>query len=240
MTVRRDGFAPIEVKNVVLNVGDQKALPIQLSAGDVNATVQVTRDASLISESPAVGTVVDRQFVENLPLNGRSFQSLIALTPGVVVTRANSDTPGQFSVNGQRANTNYFMIDGVGANIGVSPGTNVGIQTAGATPGLGATGGSNNLVSIDALQEFKVLTSSFAPEFGRSSGAQVQILTRSGTNDFHGTLFEYFRNEALDANDWFANRIGSKRAPLRQHNFGGVLGRPLTGASIWRRWPRGF
>jgi hypothetical protein len=225
--VERDGFATVEISKVVLNIGDQKALRIELKTGPVTAMVKINADAPLINESPAVGTVVDRQFVENLPLNGRSFQSLIALTPGVVLTRANTDTPGQFSVNGQRANANYFMIDGVGANIGVSPGTNVGVQTAGTTPGLGATGGTNNLVSIDALQEFKILTSSFAPEFGRTPGAQVQILTRSGTNEYHGSLFEYFRNEVLDANDWFANRIGSKRAPLRQNDFGGVLGGPL-------------
>src|SRR6266536_3669189 len=100
VTVRRDGFAPVQVPNVVLNVGDQKALQIQLKAGDVNATVQVTNEAPIINESPAVGTVVDRQFVENLPLNGRSFQSLIALTPGVVLTKTSFGEQGQFSVNG--------------------------------------------------------------------------------------------------------------------------------------------
>ena len=227
LTARHEGFYVLRISQIVLNVSDDKALKIQLKVGDVNETVNVTSEPPLISESPAVGVLVDRRFVENLPLNGRSFQSLINLTPGVVLTRANSDSPGQFSVNGQRSNANYFMIDGVGANIGVSPGTNVGVQSAGTTPGLSATGGTNNLVSIDALQEFKILTSSFSPEFGRTPGAQVQILTRSGTNDFHGTIFEYFRNEKLDANDWFANRIDSKRAPLRQNDFGGVLGGPL-------------
>src|SRR6266571_1410634 len=96
VSARRDGFAPVEIPNVVLNVGDQKALRIQLKAGDVNATVQVTNEASLINESPAVGTVVDRQFVSNLPLNGRSFQSLIALTPGIVRTTATVTESGQF------------------------------------------------------------------------------------------------------------------------------------------------
>src|SRR6266404_5340092 len=80
------GFAPVEFPNLVLNVGDQKALQIQLKAGDINATVQVINEAPLINESPSVGTVVDRQFVENIPLNGRSFQSLITLTPGIVLT----------------------------------------------------------------------------------------------------------------------------------------------------------
>src|SRR5260370_23339187 len=112
VTARHEGFAPVRIPDVVLNVGDQKALQIQLKAGDVNATVQVTNDAPLINESPAVGTVVDRQFAANIPLNGRSFQSLINLTPGVVLTPANQDEQGQFSVNGQRADANYFLVDG--------------------------------------------------------------------------------------------------------------------------------
>ncbi len=125
VTVRRDGFTPLEVRDVVLNVGDQKGLKIALKAGDVNATVQVNSEAPLINESAAVGTVIDRQFVSNLPLNGRSFQSLILLTPGVVISNVGfgAGTPGQFSVNGQRSNTNYFTVDGVSANIGASTGS---------------------------------------------------------------------------------------------------------------------
>jgi hypothetical protein len=221
------GFAPVEFPNVVLNVGDQKALQIQLKAGDINATVQVINEAPLIDESPAVGTTVDRQFVANLPLNGRSFQSLIALTPGVVLTKSNFSEQGQFSVNGQRANANYFSVDGVSANIAVSPANTVGQGGAGSLPGLSVTGGTNNLVSIDALQEFKIQTSTYAPEFGRTPGAQVSIVTSSGTNRFSGTLFEYFRNDALDANDWFANSRRLPKPALRQNDFGGVLGGPI-------------
>jgi hypothetical protein len=227
VTVRRDGFAPVQIPNLVLNVGDQKALQIQLKAGDVNATVQVVNEAPLISESPAVGTVVDRQFVENLPLNGRTFQSLISLTPGVVVTGTNGQEQGQFSVNGQRANTNYFTVDGVSANIGSAGQSTLGQAEAGALPGLSAFGSTSNLVSVDALQEFKVLTSTFAPEFGRTPGGQIQILTRAGTNDYHGTLFEYFRNDVFDANDWFNNATRLSKPATRQNDFGGVLGGPL-------------
>lgn len=227
VTVKRDGFTPVEIRNVILNVGDQKSLPIQLKAGGVTETVLINADAPLINESPAVGTVVDRTFVENLPLNGRSFQSLISLTPGVVVTKTNVESGGQFSVNGQRANANYFTIDGVSANIGSNPSANPGQSSAGTLPGLSTTGGTNNLVSIDALQEFRVLTSTFAPEFGRTPGAQVQIVTRSGTSQFRGTLYNYFRNEVFDANDWFANSRGLAKPPLRQNNFGGVIGGPL-------------
>jgi hypothetical protein len=228
VTIARDGFTTLEVRDVVLNVNDRRSIAIQLKVGQVGATVEVTNDPPMIDESPEVSTVVDRQFAENLPLNGRSFQSLVSLTPGVVLTKTDLGEQGQFSVNGQRASANYFTIDGVGANIGVSRAGPQGQLTGGALPGLGATGGSNNLVSVDALQEFKVLTSSYAPEYGRTPGAQVSIVTRPGTNRFTGSLFEYFRNEALDANDWFNNASGLSKPALRQSDFGGVLGGPIV------------
>jgi outer membrane receptor protein involved in Fe transport len=229
VTAQRDGFANVVIRDVVLNVNDQRSLLIQLRVGGVGETVTVTA-ASAVREDPAVATVVDRQFVENLPLNGRSFQALLELTPGAVVI----DRPpgglekGGFSVNGQRPNANYFTVDGVSANSGASSGAVPGQSDAGSVPALTAFGGTNNLVSVDALEEFKVLTSSYAPEFGRTPGAQVSIITRSGTNDFHGTVFEYLRNDALDANDWFANSRGLAKPPLRQNDFGGVFGGPLV------------
>ncbi|HJZ79885.1 MAG TPA: TonB-dependent receptor, partial [Pyrinomonadaceae bacterium] len=228
-TVRaeREGFATAEFNDVVLNVNDQVSLKILLKVTRVGETVNVNDSASLTRESPAVSTVVDRQFVENLPLNGRSFQSLIALTPGTVLTKASLGEPGQFSVNGQRANANYFMVDGVSANIGVSSGAALSQSAGGALPGFSAFGGTNNLVSVDALQEFKILTSTYAPEFGRTPGGQISLITRSGTNDFRGSIFEYFRNDALDAKDWFANRNKNPKPALRQNDFGGVLGGPI-------------
>src|SRR6202008_26966 len=164
---------------------------------------------------------------ENLPLNGRSFQALISLTPGVVVTATRFDDQGQFSVNGQRADANYFTVDGVSANFGVT-GLLQMVQTAsGALPALSAAGGTNSLVSADAMQEFRIQTSSFAPEFGRTSGGQISIVTRSGTNRFHGTLFEYFRNDVLDAKDWFVNFNHLRKPAERQNDFGGVVGGPV-------------
>src|SRR5574341_513054 len=225
--VEHQGFLTAEVRDIVLNVNDQRALTIKMKVGDVKETVNITGEATLINESPAVGTVVDRQFVGNLPLNGRSFQSLITLSPGVVLTKASAFEPGQFSVNGQRSDSNYFTVDGVSANLGVSGGVGLGEQAGGTSPGLTVLGGTNNLVSVDALQEFRIQTSTFAPEFGRQPGAQVQILTRSGVNDFRGAVFEYFRNDALDANDWFANANRLPRPALRQSDFGGVLGGPI-------------
>ena len=170
--------------------------------------------------------MIDRSFVENIPLNGRSFQTLILLTPGAVVTVTAFDDQGQFSVNGQRADANYFTVDGVSANFGVTGYSPLVQSAGGALPALSAQGGTNSLVSADAMQEFRIQTSSFAPEFGRTPGGQISIVTRSGTNIFHGELFDYFRNSVLDANDWFANYNHLPKPAERQSDF-------------WRRsrWP---
>ena len=226
--VERQGFAPAEVQKLVLNVGDQKALQIQLKAGDINAAVTVEEGAPLLNtESAAVSTVVDRNFAENLPMNGRSFQTLINLTPGVVLTVANGPDSGQFSVNGQRAASNYWMVDGVGANIGVNGTTAQSNGFAGALGSFSALGGTNSLVSVDALQEFRIQTSTYSPEFGRQPGGQISIVTRSGTNKFHGSAFDYLRNDVFDANDWFANSTKQPKPKERQNDFGGTFGGPV-------------
>src|SRR5689334_20367386 len=223
-----EGFTPAEFRDVVLNVNDQRNIKITLKVGKLaNQTVDVLDSPTLLDESSAVGTTVDRQFVSNMPLNGRSVQPLINLSPGVVLTKATSTEGGQFSVNGQRANANYFTVDGVSANIGVSVGSSPFQASTGSLPGLSVSGGTNNLVSIDALQEFKIQTSSYAAEFGRTPGAQVQLLTRAGTNKFHGSAYEYFRNEAFDANDWFNNVRKLAKPATRQSDFGFVLGGPV-------------
>lgn len=227
VTAQHQGFATMEIKDVVLNVNDQRSLRIELKVGQVSETITIHGASLVKTESAAVSTLVDRQFVENLPLNGRSFSTLIELTPGVVLTKADYANQGQFSVNGQRSNANYFVIDGVGANIGMGGGVLLNQTGGGTVPAFSALGATNNLVSIDALQEFSIQTSTYAPEFGRTPGAQVLIVTRSGTNEFHGSLFEYFRNEALDANNWFANSQNLKKPPLRQNDFGGVFGGPI-------------
>jgi len=226
--IEKVGFKKLIKPIVVLHVQDTLSLDFELTIGDLSEAVTVESDALLANiESGTVSTVVDRTFVENVPLNGRSFQTLISLTPGVVVTATRFDDQGQFSVNGQRADANYFSVDGVSANFGVT-GLLQMVQTAsGSLPALSVSGGTNSLVSVDAMQEFRVLTSSFAPEFGRTPGAQVSIVTRSGTNAFHGTVFEYFRNDVLDARDWFVNSNHLAKPKLRQNDFGGVLGGPI-------------
>jgi hypothetical protein len=220
-----DGFAPLEVTGVVLHASDERSLSITLKIGSVTQSVTVTSEAYTVNDSMAVGTDVDRQFVENIPLNGRSFQSLIDLVPGVQTNVTTSGDQGQFSVNGQRANANYFTVDGVSANVGTWNFDSLyGQAASGSLPATNIQGGFNGLVSLDDLQEFQILTSTFSPEYGRSPGAQVILVTRSGTNQFHGSLYEYLRNEAFDANDWFANSLGLPRAPLRLNDYGGTLG----------------
>jgi outer membrane receptor protein involved in Fe transport len=226
--VSKQGFKTIIQSNVALNVLDARAINFELPVGAVSEIVTVESAAPLVdTESSSVSTVVDRQFAENLPLNGRSFQTLIDLTPGVVITPTTGYDPGQFSVNGQRTSSNYWMVDGVGANLGVSTGLLNGAGMAGAVGSYSASGGTNSLVSVDALEEFRVQTSTYAPEFGRTPGAQISIVTRSGTDRWHGSLFDYFRNDVLDANDWFADNLSLPKPPERQNDFGGTVSGPL-------------
>jgi hypothetical protein len=227
-SVSKRGFKVIVKPGVTLHVADTVSMNFTMQVGSVSETVTVKGGALLVNtESATVSTIVDRQFAESLPLNGRSFQTLIQLTPGVVLTTSNGEDAGQFSVNGQRASANYWMVDGVSANIGVSSNNIAGNGLAGALSSFSVQGGTNSLVSVDALQEFRIQTSTYAPEFGRTPGAQISIITRSGTNRFRGTVFDYFRNDALDANDWFANRDGLPKPEERQNDFGGTLGGPI-------------
>jgi len=228
LEIEKPGFKKLIKPDVTLHVQDAIGLNFELTLGSMSETITVEAGAPLVNtESGTVSTVIDRTFVDNLPLNGRSFQTLIMLTPGVVVTATAFDDQGQFSVNGQRADANYFTIDGVSANFGVTGYFPLVQAAGGALPALTVSGGTNSLVSVDAMQEFRIQTSSFAPEFGRTPGGQISIVTRSGTNSFHGTLFEYFRNNVLDADDWFVNYDHLPKPEERQNDFGGIFGGPL-------------
>ena len=223
LTVQKEGFRTVVHPSFQLYVQDAVNENFTLAIGPASEIVTV--GASLLqTDSASVSTVVDDQFVQNMPLNGRSFQPLIALAPGVVFTSQNLGD-GQFSVNGQRSDANYFMVDGVSANFGVTI-SGLGETLAGAIPGFTAQGGTNGLVSVDAMQEFRIQTSSYAPEFGRVPGAQISIVTKSGTNHFHGTAFDYLRNDIFDARNYF-DAPPLIKPPLRQNDFGGVLGGPI-------------
>jgi hypothetical protein len=229
--VEKAGFKKLIRPGDVLHEQDALEIDFELTVGPATESVTVEGGAPLVNtESATVSTVIDRNFADNLPLNGRSFQMLIALTPGVVVTPTAYDDQGQFSVNGQRADGNYFTIDGASANFGVTGYVPLVQAASGALPAFSVSGGTNSLVSVDAMQEFRVQTSSFAPEFGRTPGGQISIVTRSGTNSFHGTAFDYFRNDVLDANNWFngyTNNPPLPKAEERQNDFGGVFGGPI-------------
>jgi len=229
LTLEATGFKSVHQNGIVLEVDQRARLDFSLAVGSATESITVEGGAPLLSTSDAsVGTVIGNRFVENMPLNGRSFTSLIDLAPGVVLVPSVSYEQGQFSVNGQRPDANYFMVDGVTANIGPAGNGELLRQGgAGQLPATSAFGGMSNLVSLDALEEFRIQTSTFAPEYGRTPGAQISVVTKSGTNTFHGTAFEYFRNDKLDASDWFANANALSRRALRQNDFGGVLGGPV-------------
>lgn len=222
------GFKTLIKPDIILNVQDAITVNFTLPIGATSIAVTVEGGAPIVNTTDAtVSTVVDRQFAENLPMNGRSFQGLIQLTPGVVFTASTANDSGQFSVNGQRAGSNYWMVDGVGANIGIGGGPTPGNGLGGTLGSFSTLGGTNSLVSIDAMQEFRILTSTFAPEFGRTPGGQISIVTRSGTNQFRGTAFDYLRNGALDANNWFADENKLAKPVEKQNDFGGTFSGPI-------------
>jgi hypothetical protein len=225
LVVDNEGFQQIVLVGLVLSAQDAVGRNFTMQVGSIIQSVTLTASGEKVNISPAVGTVVNQQFVQNLPLNGRSFQSLIGLTPGVVSVPLNDAGSGEFSINGQRANANYFTVDGVSANFATSLSFFPAHTLGGSTPALTVSGGTNGLLSVDAMQEFRVQTSTFAAEDGRSP-AQVSIVTRSGTNQFHGTVYDYLRNNFLDARNYF-DRPPLPMPPLRQNDFGGTAGGPI-------------
>lgn len=235
LLIRCAGFETIVQEGVKLEVGDHARLDFTPRIGDAASVVTVEGGRPLMNtEDASIGTVIGREIIDEMPLNGRGIQSLIELTPGVEAVPVIAGNAGQFSVNGQRSVSNYFTVDGVSANFGAGAlttleGGGLNITQAGGArlPANNLLGTFSNLVSPDALQEFRIQTSTFAPEYGRAPGAQVGFITRSGTSHYSGSLFEYFRNDVFDANDWFADQGGQPKAALRFNNFGGTFGGPL-------------
>ncbi len=237
LQINQEGFATTQLTGIILNVGDTKNLLIRLRIGPVTESVNIDSSGPTLNTSNAsVSTVVDRRFVGNIPLNGRSFQDLISMTPGIVTQSPQAAGEGigsqdDFGVNGQKPGANQFFVDGVSANIslGVTDGQSA-LRGTGSAAGFTALGTTQTLVSIDALQEFRVLSSTYSAEYGRTPGGQFTFLTRSGTNNIHGSLYDYFRTNFLDANDWFGEQGAAyfdPEAPFRQNDFGGTLGGPL-------------
>jgi len=229
--VSKVGFKTLIKPDIVLNIQAALSINFTLPVGAVFETVTVEGGASVINTTDAsVSTVVDETYVKNMPLNGRSFQDLVLLTPGIVTNSpqqtGSAGQTGEFSVNGQRTESNNYSVDGVSANTGAATGLNM-LYTAGisgSVPASTALGTTQALVSVDDLQEFRVQSSTYSAEYGRSPGGQIAFETKSGTNRWHGTAFDYLRNGAFDAQDWFNDYFGLKEPALRQNDFGGTIG----------------
>lgn len=232
--VSKIGFKTLIKPGIVLNVESAIALNFTLPLGATSETVTVDSGTSSINTMDAsVSTVIDPNFVENIPLNGRSFQDLISMTPGVVTQSPQTSNSqgigisGDFSVNGQRTESNYYTVDGVSANTSAGNGNGgPSAATSGSVAASTTLGTTQSLVSVDALQEFRVESSTYSAEYGRSPGGQFSFVTRSGTNAFHGTAYDYLRNNFFDANNWFNDYYGTQEPALRQNDFGGTLGGP--------------
>jgi outer membrane receptor protein involved in Fe transport len=221
LEVAAQGFQPARSQVVELNSGTRPKLDFALSAGVISDAVNVTAGAPQVNATTTdLGVVIDRNKVESLPLNGRNYQQLVGLQAGVVNAPRNpTGDRGGIEFNGSPALGNNLLLDGVDMSFGEVN------ATGGAA--AGAEGTLINAVSVEAIQEFKATGSAFSAEYGRATGGVLNITTKSGTNQFHGTAFEYFRNDALDANDFFSNRNGFEKPPLRWNQFGGNLGGPI-------------
>jgi hypothetical protein len=232
--VRRDGFKTVEVRGVTLGPAGQVRLRVRLTVGAIEEYVTVSARVEEGTEAGAgddtsapAATSFNQNFIERHTPAGGNLQALVGLAPGAIVTRTDFNEQGQFSVNGQRANANYFTVDGVSANFGVSAGPAPGQAASGSLPALSSFGGMNNLVSVDAVREFSLQSMTYDAEFGRTPGAQVSVRTSSGTNEWRGSAFYSARRRALDANDWFVNANALPRPPSGQDHLGGVLGGPV-------------
>ena len=222
VTAEAGGFSPV-AQNIVVNVGLDTTANFDLTTlAQRTEQVTVAANAPVIEQTRDVlGQAVDRKLVDELPLNGRDFGKLVALVPGVTVEPAGvAGTEfgfGQFNINGNRDRSNNYTLDGTDNN---DPYFNNS-----ALNQVGITGAPATLLPIDAIQEFN-LQSQFAAEYGRNSGSVVNIITRSGTNKFHGSAFEFLRNSALDARNYFNTE--PRKSEFQNNQFGGSLGGPIV------------
>jgi hypothetical protein len=213
-------FSTLRQTGIVLRVGEEVRADASLNPGAVEQTVEVTASAmNTATETATVATVVDTRNVQELPLNGRQLQNLALLAPGIAAGwnwstaanrygKARENTEGAFVVNGIRGRSNDFVLDGMPMNVR-------------------QYGVINFEPSNEAVREFELKASVPQAEFGGTMGATVNIVTRMGTNQFHGSLYEFFRNDVLDSNSTFGTRAGLPRGKLRQNQFGGSVGGPI-------------
>jgi hypothetical protein len=214
ISAEQSGFNRVEA-NVVVHVSELKRVDLQLAPGDVNVSVTVSDDdvRSVNTDTPTIGQVIDERSIQNLPLNGREFIALAALVPGAETgnTKRGSVASRGVSVgfNGARAGNNAYYVDGADS-------TDVTRNQLISSPAL------------DAIKEFRVETNLYSARYGRAGGGVINVVTKSGTNEFHGSLYEYHRNKALDASPYFDHRPYEVRAPYLFNQFGGTIGGPVT------------
>ncbi len=227
LTIEKQNFKRAARENIIVTVNQTATANVELTVGEVSETVTIESGAEIVqTQSAEISQLVNENRLENLPLNGKNFQQLVNLAPGVGGIIASSGGITNPSISGARPVANSYTIDGVAAN---DERTTTGLSIAGGAAGL-----SNNtgpiLVSTEALQEFRIITSNSDATFGRGSGGAINVVTKSGTNNFHGSLYEYHRNDALDARNFFNrgpffNADGSAISPpFRQNLFGGTFG----------------
>ena len=220
VTVEKTGFRTLVRFGIDLVVGQDAVVDIGMQIGVLKERVEVGGEAPLVNVATAsIAGLVDERSVKDLPLNGRSFDNLITLNPGTANTTVNrsasSTGAGQgnnFSVSGNREDYNLFLLNGI---------EYTGVSTADVIPG----GLSGQLLGVDAVREFNVLENTYGAEYGKRPGAQVTLVTMSGTNQIHGTLFEFVRNSAFDARNFFDHTSGPP--PFRRNQFGGSAGAPI-------------
>ncbi len=224
VTAQLQGFQSQVRSGIALTVGREAVVDFTLAVGAVTQTVEVTGEAPLVELTNAnMGGLVDDRTIREMPLNSRSWDTLAYTIPGVVKygTAGGGFNSGsganKFSVAGSRSYSNSFLLDGTDVN-----------DSSNSTPG----GSAGTNLGVDAIKEFKIVAATFSAEYGRASGAVVSAVTRSGTNELHGTLFEFLRNSAFDARTIFdlEDRDGDGKAdlpPFRRNQFGGVLGGPI-------------
>ena len=216
--VEKPGFKPLVRSGINLQVGQEAVVNVRLEVGEFVQQISVTEETPVVNTTTApVSGIVGEREVKDLPLNGRSFDNLITLNPGTInysaLKSANTSTSdgSTFSVAGRRTSENLFLLNGIeysgSSQLGISPG-----------------GVSGELLGIDAVREFNVLTDTYGAQYGKRAGGQVSVVTQSGSNALHGSVFEFLRNSALDARNYFDQ---ASVPPFRRNQFGGALGGPI-------------
>jgi hypothetical protein len=216
-----EGFQRATTGEIELHAGTRPRVDIEMVVGQVTETVEVVASAPLVNATTTeLGVVIADQKIRELPLNGRTFTDLLNLQPGFNLSSSAANRGG-VELNGLPGLGNNWLLDGIDMSFGENNGSGAGA--------IGGRGGLINTISIEAIQEFKTSSGAASAEYGRATGGTIMVTTRSGTNDFHGTLFHFLRNDKLDTSTFFANAFGLDKPGLRHNQYGGNIGGP-----VWR------